>query len=385
MSLKVLKSLNPSYLWAGGILLVAVLWVGSGAVFGGNGAPKNPEPGVGEQTAERHMATVRVRAMRNEPHGAELVLRGRTEAELKVQIKAEMSGRVTGVPGAKGARVKAGDPICELDVGARQAQLDQARAQLKQAQLEYEAAVALEKKGHRSETQTAAALAAFEAAQANIRVMEEQLSYTVMRAPFDGVVDDRPVEIGDYMTPGAPCAYVVGAEPFLVVGNVAESQIANVSAGTTGTARLVTGETVEGKVTFLASAADPATRTFRLEMTVPNPDFALRDGVTADIRIASDTVPAMRLSPAVLSLDDAGRIGVKLVQDGVVRFVPVTVVGDSADGMWVAGLPDEASVITVGQEYVRDGETVTAVPEDAVKGETVAAESGPAVPAASAN
>ena len=65
MSLKVLKSLNPSYLWAGGILLVAVLWVGFGAVFGGNGAPKNPEPGVGEQTAERHMATVRVRAMRH--------------------------------------------------------------------------------------------------------------------------------------------------------------------------------------------------------------------------------------------------------------------------------------------------------------------------------
>jgi multidrug efflux system membrane fusion protein len=174
------------------------------------------------------------------------------------------------------------------------------------------------------------------------------------------------VAIGDYMVAGTACAWVVGADPFLIVGAVSESQIAQVSPGTEGSARLVTGETVEGKVTFLASAADSQTRTFRVELTVPNPDFKLRDGITADIRIRSSSVPAMQLSPAILSLDDSGKIGVKIVENGIARFFAVALVADDKDGVWVAGLPDEATVITVGQEYVKDGEAVNAVPEESV-------------------
>lgn len=347
------------------ILIGAAIWVLTG-YLGGTHEVQQAAP---IQTAAASTAAtpqVRVRVMRNQPHAADLVLRGRTESERKVELKAEMAGRVTGLPAAKGQLVKAGDAICELDVGARKARLDQARAQLKQAKLEYEAAVALEKKGHRSETQTAAALAAFEAAEANIRLMEQELSYTVMRAPFDGMVDKRLVSIGNYMTPGTPCAWVVAADPFLVVGAVSESQIAQVSPGTDGSARLVTGETVEGKVTFLATAADPQTRTFRVELTVPNPEFKLRDGITADIRIRSASVQAIQLSPAILSLDDSGKIGVKIVENSMVRFVPVSLVADDKDGVWVAGLPDEATVITVGQDYVKDGELVNAVPEESV-------------------
>ena len=362
------------------ILVLVTIWVLTGVLGGSH--DKEQAPAISE-TASAGAGTatpVRVRTLRNEPHAADLVLRGRTESERKVELKAEMSGRVVNLPAAKGQTVKAGDPICELDVGARQAQLDQARAQLKQAQLEYEAARQLEKKGHRSETQTAAALAAFEAAEANIRLMEQQLSYTIMRAPFDGVVDNRLLSIGDYVTPGTPCAWVVAAEPFLVVGAVAESQIAQFSPGTEGSARLVTGEDVTGKVTFLATAADPQTRTFRVELTVPNPDFRLRDGVTADIRVRSRAVPAMLLSPSILSLDDAGRIGVKIVQNSVVHFVPVTLIADGQDGVWVAGMPDEASVITVGQDYVKDGDLVTAVPEEAAT-----AQGAPAPASESAN
>ncbi len=275
--------------------------------------------------------------------------------------------------------MKAGDPICELDVGPRQAQLDQAKAQLRQARLEYDAALALEKKGHRSETQTAAAQAAFEAAEANIRAMEQQLSFTIMRAPFDGVVDNRFVQVGDYMTPGAACAWVVGADPFHVVGAVSESQIGHVAPGTPGTAKLVTGEQVEGKVTFLAAAAAAATRTFRLELTVPNPDLKLRDGVTAEIRIKTQELPAVRLSPAILSLNEQGSVGVKIVEAGKIHFVPVTIDADNKDGVSVAGLPDPAVLVTVGQEYVKDGEAVTPVDEAPVTAD------GSAPPATSAN
>ena len=356
--------LNPSVRWALVILGGCILWVASG-IFAPHDVATTPPP-LSETEGVKSIASVRVRVLRNEAHAADLVLRGRTSAENNVELKSEMSGRVVSTPAAKGQDVKAGDPVCQLDVGPRQAQLEQAKAQLRQAQLEYDAAVSLEKKGHRSETQTAAARAAFEAAEANIRVMEQQLSYTVMRAPFDGRVDFRMVAIGDYMTPGMPCARIVAGEPFLIVGAVAESQIGQLGPGTMGSARLVTGETVEGKVTFLASAADAATRTFRVELTVPNDGFKLRDGVTADIRIRARDIPAMRLSPAILSLDDGGKVGVKIVENGVVRFVPVALISDSAEGVWVSGLPDEATVITVGQDYVKDGEAVNAVPEEAV-------------------
>lgn len=374
-----LKKIPSSYIAAGAMLIGATVWVASGYLFGGHSAQEDDAGLIGSKTGSQLMQ-VRVRTVHNEPHAAELALRGRTEAELKVQIKSETAGRVSAVPGLKGQKVKAGDPICELDVGPRQAQLDQAKAQLRQARMEFEAARTLEKKGHRSETQTAAAQAAFEAAEANIRAMEQQLSFTVMRAPFDGVVDNRFVQVGDYMTPGTPCAWVVGADPFHVVGAVSEAQIGQVKPGTPGSAKLVTGEMVEGRVSFLASAADAATRTFRLELTVPNPDFALRDGVTAEIRIRSAQVPAVRLSPAILSLSEQGVVGVKIVEDGKIRFVPVSIVADNKDGVWVSGLPDTATVVTVGQEYVSDGEAVTPVEET-----PVASENDAAAPATSAN
>lgn len=341
--------------------------------------PMVPAIAEAENGAAKGATPVRVRTLRSEPHVADLVLRGRTEAEQKVQLKAEMAGRVTNLPAAKGQRVVKGDPICELDIGARQAQLDQAIAQLKQAQLEYDAAVELAQRGNKSKTQVAAALATKEQAEANVRLMQTNLSYATMRAPFDGVVGQRFVSIGDYMTVGTPCAFVVGADPFLVVGAVSESQIAAVTTGAEGSARLVTGETVEGKVTFLANAADEKTRTFRIELTVPNPDFALHDGVTADLRVRSRTIPAVLISPAILSLDPEGKIGVKIVENAVARFVPVTLVEDSPQGVWVAGLPEEATVITVGQDFVKDGDPVHAVPEDSVTA------SGEAQPPATAN
>lgn len=355
------------------ILALASAWVLSGVLTGTHEAEQAPAIADAAAASPKSAAAVRVRAMRNEPHVADMVLRARTESERKVQLKAEMSGRVTGLPAEKGQLVKQGDPVCELDVGARQAQLDQANAQLKQAQLEYTAAVKLAARGNRAETQVAAAAAALEGAQASVRLAQTDLSYATIRAPFDGIIGQRYVSLGDYVTPGTPCAFIVGADPFLIVGAVSESQIIAVATGNEGTATLVTGETVTGKVTFLATAADEKTRTFRIEMTVPNGDFKLRDGITADMRVKSRSIPAMRVSPAILSLDAEGKIGVKIVEDGKARFMPVTLVGDSQDGVWIAGLPNESTVITVGHDYVQDGDPVNAVPEDSVtaSGETV--------------
>jgi multidrug efflux system membrane fusion protein len=145
------------------------------------------------------------------------------------------------------------------------------------------------------------------------------------------------------------------------VGAVSEQQVGQIAVGDPATASLVTGETVTGKVRFVASRADTATRTFRVEIELPNPDNRLRDGVSADIHIPVKRVKAVHISPGILVLDDSGVVGVRVVDKGIVRFVHVTPISEGPDGMWVAGLPDETQVITVGQQYVTDGEKVKAM------------------------
>jgi membrane fusion protein, multidrug efflux system len=359
-----LKTIKSSYLWAGGIAAAIILWVASGALTG-NGAQEKAPP-LTETSNANEAAPVQVRARKItlSDRTTDLVMRGRTKAQSRVEVKAEVGGQVSRIAVEKGQAVRAGDVMCELDVGAKAAQNDQAQARLRQAQLEYDAAAAMGRKGNRSETAVAGAKASLEAAQADARAAEWALLKTRIVAPFDGTVDDRMVETGDLMQPGMTCALVIDPDPFLIIGSVSEREVGLIQAGDAGSARLVTGETVSGTVSFVARSADPATRTFRVEMTVPNPDFTLRDGVTAEMKVGVKSVPAVKVSPAILSLDDKGTVGVKLVVDGKARFTPVTIIGDGGDGMWIAGLPPEAVLIVVGQDYVKDGEPVTPVLEE---------------------
>jgi multidrug efflux system membrane fusion protein len=151
------------------------------------------------------------------------------------------------------------------------------------------------------------------------------------------------------------------------VGQASEQNVSQLHAGDPATATLVTGETVKGKVRFVANKADPATRTFRVEVQLPNPNNKLRDGVSADIHIPVRKLPAQKISPGILVLDDSGEVGVRIVEKGIVHFMPVHIVTDNPSGMWVTGLPHKVTVITVGQEFVKDGERVIAVPEKTEK------------------
>ncbi len=163
------------------------------------------------------------------------------------------------------------------------------------------------------------------------------------------------------MRVGDKCETVIAPEPFLAVGAVSENEVGQVAIGEPATATLVTGETVQGKVRFVADRADTATRTFRVEVQLPNPDNKLRDGVSADIHIPVKKVAAVKISPGILVLDDRGIVGVRAVEAGIVRFLPVQIISDAPDGMWIAGIPDRTAIITVGQEFVTEGERVKAV------------------------
>ena len=161
-------------------------------------------------------------------------------------------------------------------------------------------------------------------------------------------------------------ANIVDRDPFLVVGQVSERDVHRIKLGDLGRAELVNGDTVEGAVSFISTTADPQTRTFRVELEVPNRDGKLRGGLTSEIRIPVERQLAQVVSPAVLTLNDEGVMGVRTVdEDHIVRFMPVDIIGDDADGVWLSGLPAMVQVITVGQEFVRDGDRVRVSSEPA--------------------
>ena len=354
------RRLKPSYRAALVILALVVLWLGSGAITGTGPAPDSTEAKTNTASAVPRVSVSTLVATKRD---ATVTLRGRTQALHSVDVRAEVEGVVKAIHFEKGDKVAAGDVLCEIKLNDRGAKLDQARALVAQTRKQHDVDLELQKDGFRSKTQVAASAASLEAALAARRTMQIQLANTKIKAPFDGYIDNRYVDVGDYMRVGDKCALLIAPEPFLAVGQVSEREVREIHAGDAATATLVTGETVKGKVRFVANKADDTTRTFRVEVQLPNPDNKLRDGVSADIRIPVRQLDAQKISPGILVLDDNGVVGVRAVVRGMAHFMPVHIVSDGPEGMWVSGLPDKVTVITVGQEFVTDGEHVEAVPE----------------------
>ena len=336
-----------------------------------------------------------------------VVLRGQTQADRQVEVRAETSGKVISEPLRKGSFVDAQQTLCRLAPGTReaglaeaqarraeaetrvpeaQARLAEAEARLAEAKLNDTAAETLGQSGFASDTRiasTRAALSAAEAAvqaaksgldaartgiqgaEAGVAAAEEELTRLDITAPFAGLLESDTAELGSLLQPGALCATVIQLDPIKLVGFISEADVARVRLGAGVQARLVNGQQVTGTATFVARSADPETRTFLVEVTVPNPDLALRDGQTAEMMIASDGTPAHLLPQSALTLNDEGTLGVRIVTaDNAADFVPVTLIRDTAEGIWVAGLPDAADVIVIGQEYVVAGVPVSASYEE---------------------
>ena len=354
--------MNRSYLIAAAIALGATAWMLSGVLANGgeDAAAGRPDAkGAAAQDRVEQLERVQVRTFEGTERMAPVRIRGRTEALRAVEIRAEADGRVVELPIEKGARVSAGAVICRLATEDREAALAQARAELSQRRIEHDGAVKLAAKGFTSQTRAAEAKAQLQASEAAVKRMEVMLGQTRILAPFDGVLDQRPAELGDYLQKGSACGTVVDIDPMLMVGEISERDIGFVSVGDKGDAVLADGRKVSGTVRYVAQTARLETRTYRVELAVPNPDGALRDGLTAEILLPTRAVVAHRISPAMLTLDEAGRVGVRIVEDGdVVAFKPIELVADTQEGLWISGLPQRVRIITVGQEFVKSGQHV---------------------------
>lgn len=345
-------------------------WLLSGQF--GDSTAAEPEPAT-TAAPEHPPMSVQVREFEARPMTREIVVSGRSEPARSVSLRAEAEGRVTELVAERGAVVEAGQVIARLDTRDREAQRAQARATVKQRRLEYDGARKLGQRGFQGETQVAQAAAALEAAQAQLKHIEVELAHTAIKAPFTGVLDERVVELGDYVGVGDPVARLIDLDPIVVSAQVSQQQLSQFHTGDSASARLLTGETIAGTIRYIASAADDATRTFKAELEAANPDQRIAAGLTAELRIPTETVQAHYLSPALLALGDEGELGVKTVAaDGTVEFNPVAIVQATPDGVWLTGLPERARVITVGQGFVHAGQQVRPVPEQAGSPEAVA-------------
>lgn len=349
---------------------VAFYMLGGTTMLSGQGPidPDAPVRATDTASGDPELFAVRARLFEAQERATALVMRGRTEADASIAVSAETGGRIVEMAVREGDTVAQGDILCRLDEAARQASVTQASASVAQAQIELDAAQQLADNGFGAENRVLALQAAFDGAQASLEQAELDLTRTIVRAPVDALVQ-LPIAVeGAQLSPGALCATLLDTDPLVVTGQVSERQIASIAVGMDAQAQLVTGEVVAGRVAFISTSADDATRTFRVDVDVPNPNGDLRVGVTAQASIGLPSITGHLIPLSTLKLDDDGAIGVSLIgEENRIVFQPVTLLGDERDGVWVAGLPDTARVVVVGQDYVEaDQQVAVTMVEDGI-------------------
>lgn len=357
--------IKGSYIIALGLTAGLGFWMAQGdIVVGGEGdGPNATLPPAERQESQTALFKVRVKDLAAQTRQPVLEIRGRTEADVRMTVRAETTGLLMERMVNRGDQVKKGDLVCKLDPRTRNAEVARAKAALARAQLDYDAQSQLSSKGFAAKTRVSAERANLDAARANLAAAELELQRTEVYAPANGVVLDPIADVGELLQAGNACISLMNANPMLLIGQVSERDIAQIKVGDPARAELITGQKAMGTIRHISNAADPQTRTFRVEIMIKNDDLAIRDGVTAAAYVALPEVKGHLISSALLTLSDKGQVGVRAVKDGMVKFHPVRVLGDTGNGVWVGGLPDTLSLITVGQDYVVDGQAVEAIAE----------------------
>lgn len=392
------------------LLAFALRDTGGGAKTTGEPAANGVRPAATPAATAADAIGVVVLRSKAKAMDSAVILRGQTQAARQVEVRAETVATVLSEPLRKGIFVNRGDLLCRLDPGTREAslaeararltearsgvatadaRLDEARARLAETQINYNAAKKLIEGGYASQTRLAATEAAvrsaeaavaaartgvqttqagIEAATAAVAAATREIGRLSISAPFEGLLESDTAELGSLMQPGSLCATVIQLDPIKLVGYVPETEVDRVTVGARAGALLASGRRVMGNVTFLSRSADPKTRTFEVEIAVPNPDLSIRDGQTAEIAISADGVNAHLLPQSSLTLNNEGVLGVRVIdRNNIVGFISVEVQRDTVDGVWIGGLPEQADVIVVGQDFVTEGVTVAPTWREATK------------------
>jgi len=296
------------------------------------------------------------------PQSRDIILQGQLEPRRHLQIRAETSSIVETINIGKGKSVNKGDTIIALSLDGRENDLQEAQAQLQTARSQQKAAASLRQKGLQSQVQLEQTQAQLASARAQLNRIKRDIENTQVNAPFAGVINAMPVEVGEMIDRGAIVAELVDNSGFTVTAQVAQQTLAQLKLGKTIDVKLITGQILPGKLTFISSVADSASRSFTVEAEVDNVGGEISAGVSASLVVPVEQVEAVFISPSALSLGDSGELGVKTIDENEqVVFTPIELVSSSLDGAWVTGIPDNSRVITLGQGFVKNGQKVEPV------------------------
>ncbi|UPW19254.1 efflux RND transporter periplasmic adaptor subunit [Agarivorans sp. TSD2052] len=338
------------------IVAIVVLWMLSGQL-----KADSPDESVQLSTKQTHVTRVQVKTYVAERIERAIHLYGQTEARRQSTISAEVSGRLLEFLVKEGRPITKDQALARLDIQDRRSQLLRAEALLEQRKIEYAGVNALSKKGFQGKARLAEAKASLVDAESMVKNLNLAIDNTLILAPYDGIFEENIVEAGAYLAIGDPILTLADTQQLVVRTDVSERDIPQLKLDEKAYVTMVTGEEVEGVVSFIATISDPNTRTFKVEVLIDNQQNQLRAGVSASVRFPLSEVEAIKVSPAVLALDDEGNLGVKTVVDNIVQFIPASLVRSDPDGAWLSGFTGDNQVIILGQGFVRAGDTVEAV------------------------
>lgn len=346
--------MNWSRLTALFLVIAAIVWIGSGSIGG-----KKEDPTANSVAVPSKPFAVSVLPAVIEQRSRKLTISGRTEADVRTMSVARTAGTVTAIHVRRGSIVTKGDVLAVLSDEARESNVKQAEARLEQRQKEFDAKRQLVESGFLAKLSLAQYEADLKSAEAQLDSAIAERNRGVVLAPSDGVVNDVPANLGQSLQPGAPVAEVLSLNPLLAVVEISELRLRGIKAGDPAEIRLVNGETYKGVVKFISSSASPQTRTYRVDVSVPNPDNLIPDGVTAEVTMSLQPVSATKVARSALTFSSEGKLGVRVAGEGnKVAFVPVGLVEDQSEFLYVSGLRDGQRVIVQGQDFVKEGEVV---------------------------
>ena len=345
----------------GQLIAISLLLISSAWIFSGPAAPIKVDP-TQPKIHANELTRVQVKTFTLLPIQRNLNIHGVSTANRAVTVRAEIEGRITKILKQQGDAVVAHDVIALIDIRDWGARLEQSKALVKQRELEYKGAKKLKSKGLLNNADLAAALTQLKIANADAIAMQVRVDASQLKAPFDGILDSSNIEQGDYVKMGGNAFTVLDYSPLVIQGDIAEKDIASLTLGSDANVTMVTGESLSGTLSYIASKANSATHTFNIQVTITTPNAPMMEGITSKISIALPITHGIKTTPTLLLLNNDGVMGMKgIAIDNTVVFYPVTIAKAEVDGIWVTGLPSPVTLITSGQGYVSSGEIVTPV------------------------
>ncbi len=355
--------MRARHLTAIGLVAGAALWIASGHFL----PHETPESRAAIQPPAAAAAPpFRVAVLDSQlvQHHRKLLLSGRTEADKKVTLFARTGGILTDLRVRRGSRVQKGDIIAILSDEAREAQVMQAKALVEQRRIELDAKRRLIELNAVPRLELSSLEAQHKASVAALAMAEAERDRGLLIAPWAGVITELTSEVGGaaFSFAGKEIGQMVALDPMLGVVEVSERRRQGVKVGQTAEIRLVSGQTAQGKVRYVSPSASQTTRTYRVELEIANSDGAIPDGITVEVAIPLDPIPATRIPRSALTYSTAGQLGVRIVNaESIVEFLAITILEDDQSFMWVGGLANGARLIVQGQDFVREGQKVEAV------------------------